>query len=222
MLKQDVKEKILAIQKSEITEHIIYKKLSSILNDKTNKELLETISKEELAHYDFWQSLTQQNVTPDKLKIFFYILINRVFGITFGIKLMEISEGLAQKSYALLKEISPRVEQIISDEDRHEHQLIGLIDEERLKYISSMVLGLNDALVELTGAGRFYISFTEHKVSGYCWVDYRYCCVYVYVSIRIPIHQAGEDGKKSFQGKYLYRRYLFRHGFSFGDPLFYI
>jgi VIT1/CCC1 family predicted Fe2+/Mn2+ transporter len=31
-------------------------------------------------------------------------------------------------------------------------KLISLIDEERLKYVSSMVLGLNDALVELTGA----------------------------------------------------------------------
>ena len=37
-------------------------------------------------------------------------------------------------------------------EQEHEAALIELIDEERLRYISSMVLGLNDALVELTGA----------------------------------------------------------------------
>lgn len=44
MIKQEVKEKILAIQRNEITEYIIYKKLKCILKDKTNKELLEKIS----------------------------------------------------------------------------------------------------------------------------------------------------------------------------------
>ena len=34
---------------------------------------------------------------------------------------------------------------------KYEHDLIGLLDEERLQYVGSMVLGLNDALVELTG-----------------------------------------------------------------------
>jgi len=40
---------------------------------------------------------------------------------------------------------------IIEDEERHKDELIGMIDEERLNYIGSIVLGLNDALVELTG-----------------------------------------------------------------------
>jgi len=39
-----------------------------------------------------------------------------------------------------------------ADENEHEQELIGLIDEERLQYTGSVVLGLNDALVELTGA----------------------------------------------------------------------
>jgi len=51
-----------------------------------------------------------------------------------------------------LKGISPEIESIIHDEEEHEKEIIGLIDEEYLKYVSSMVLGLNDALVELTAA----------------------------------------------------------------------
>lgn len=40
----------------------------------------------------------------------------------------------------------------MEEEEKHERELINLIDEERLKYVGSIVLGLNDALVELTGA----------------------------------------------------------------------
>ena len=38
------------------------------------------------------------------------------------------------------------------DESIHEKRLLNLIDEDRLRYTGSIVLGLNDALVELTGA----------------------------------------------------------------------
>jgi len=65
---------------------------------------------------------------------------------------MENGEDLAQGAYDRLKEISPQIESIINDEEKHESELIDLINEERLKYVSSIVLGLNDALVELTGA----------------------------------------------------------------------
>src|SRR3989304_527579 len=38
------------------------------------------------------------------------------------------------------------------EENLHEEKLIDMLDEERLQYAGSVVLGLNDALVELTGA----------------------------------------------------------------------
>jgi VIT1/CCC1 family predicted Fe2+/Mn2+ transporter len=65
---------------------------------------------------------------------------------------MERGEGEAQRAYRDISSLFPDAEDIAKDEDEHERQLIDLIDEERLKYIGSMVLGLNDALVELTGA----------------------------------------------------------------------
>jgi VIT1/CCC1 family predicted Fe2+/Mn2+ transporter len=65
---------------------------------------------------------------------------------------MESGEDLAQDIYKGLINMSPKVESIIREEEKHEKELIELIDEESLKYISSMVLGLNDALVELTAA----------------------------------------------------------------------
>ena len=65
---------------------------------------------------------------------------------------MEKGEESAQVTYEKISKYVPDAENIIKDEDEHEKKLIDLIDEERLKYVGSMVLGLNDALVELTGA----------------------------------------------------------------------
>jgi VIT1/CCC1 family predicted Fe2+/Mn2+ transporter len=48
--------------------------------------------------------------------------------------------------------VIPNVEAWLQDEEDHEHQLLGMLEEERLHYAGSVVLGLNDALVELTGA----------------------------------------------------------------------
>ncbi|HOO91049.1 MAG TPA: VIT1/CCC1 transporter family protein [Syntrophales bacterium] len=65
---------------------------------------------------------------------------------------MERNEGDAQDNYALLRDVIPEVESIMREEDQHEAALLQLLDEERLRYTGSMVLGLSDALVELTGA----------------------------------------------------------------------
>jgi len=80
-----------------------------------------------------------------------YYLISKIFGLTFGIKLMERGEEKAQTTYEKISEFIPSAKGIVEDEDKHEKELIDLIDEERLRYVGSMVLGLNDALVELTG-----------------------------------------------------------------------
>ena len=75
-----------------------------------------------------------------------------IFGFTFGVKLMEMGEEAAQGNYAAIRKEIPEAETYEREEDAHEEQLINMLDEERLQYAGSVVLGLNDALVELTGA----------------------------------------------------------------------
>ncbi|MDD4980092.1 MAG: VIT1/CCC1 transporter family protein [Candidatus Omnitrophica bacterium] len=152
MLNQNLKEKVLKAQRNEITDHIVYRRLSSIVKIREHSEILRKISQEELEHYGIFKDITNQEPAPDRLKIFFYVFISKVFGLNFGLRLMEKGEDLAKDTYEAIKELSPKIEEIIRDESRHENELLDLIDEERLKYVSSMVLGLNDALVELTGA----------------------------------------------------------------------
>ena len=89
---------------------------------------------------------------PQKVKIFKFKLLARILGFTFAVKLMENGEELAQKEYELLIEEIEESRFIRQQEEEHEKALLEMLDEERLQYVGSMVLGLNDALVELTGS----------------------------------------------------------------------
>jgi vacuolar iron transporter family protein len=142
---------ILNMQKGEITEHYIYTELSKAVKDENNGKILENIASDEMAHYEMWKKITGIELSPDRYKIFKTKLISRILGVTFAIKLMEAGEIGAQKKYKMLIKAVPEAEAIIKDEVLHEKHLICMIDEKKLRYIGSIVLGLNDALVELTG-----------------------------------------------------------------------
>jgi VIT1/CCC1 family predicted Fe2+/Mn2+ transporter len=145
-------EKMLIVsQVNEITEHKIYQRLAQSMKDPENRKVLESIAADELRHADFCKQYTKKDIKPNRFKVLFYILIARLFGVTFSVKLMERGEENAQVSYDQIAQAIPEFTKIIEDEEEHEKELIALIDEERLKYVGSMVLGLNDALVELTG-----------------------------------------------------------------------
>ena len=151
-MERSADSRLLSAQRNEITEHLIYRRLSQWVKDPRNRSILQQISQDELRHYNFWRRYTRRDVPPDRVKVWMYLLISRIFGITFGIKLLERGEKLAQLAYEELSSLIPEAQSVVDDEDEHERQLINLIDEERLRYVGSMVLGLNDALVELTGA----------------------------------------------------------------------
>ena len=148
---QKLTASLLALQQGEITEHHIYKKIAAIQKVAHNREVLERISQQELGHYAIWKRYTHQDVAPNTPRIWFYYLIARVFGITFAIKLMEGVEKRAQGYDTALFTQIPETREMLINEENHEKELIALVDEERLKYVGSVVLGLNDALVEFTG-----------------------------------------------------------------------
>ena len=146
---------IKKLQKNELTESIIYKKIAKFAKGQENKDVLMRLSTEELLHEATWHLYTKETVKPDKWKIFKYVTIAKLFGFTFAIKLMERGELAAQKEYDLLLQEEPLIldaAEIKQQEEEHEQALIAMLDEEQLKYIGSMVLGMNDALVELTGS----------------------------------------------------------------------
>lgn len=140
-----------SFQKNEVTEYIIYKRLSKKIKNTDNSKILKEIAEDELKHYNFWKAYTESEVKPNRWKVFKFYCIAVLFGITFSIKLLEKGEEGAQEAYQKACEFIPEAKTIVEDEDNHEKELINMIKEKKLEYVGSIVLGLNDALVELTG-----------------------------------------------------------------------
>jgi VIT1/CCC1 family predicted Fe2+/Mn2+ transporter len=151
-LSENVRKQILRSQQTEITEYHIYKRLAKRIKSTDNAKILEQIADDELRHYNGWKQYTHQDIEPRWASVWFYYVVSLLFGFTFGVKLMEMGEEAAQGNYAEISKEVPEAKQYEQEEDAHEEQLIGMLDEERLQYAGSVVLGLNDALVELTGA----------------------------------------------------------------------
>ena len=140
------------MQQNELTESVIYEKIARFAKGEENKQTLLRLAREERAHYEIWKNYTGISMKPEKGKVFKFTMIARILGFTFAVKLMERGEGHAQEEYALLAQEVEESTHIRQQEEEHEHALLGMLDEERLQYVGSMVLGLNDALVELTGS----------------------------------------------------------------------
>ncbi|KAE9633147.1 rubrerythrin family protein [Defluviitalea raffinosedens] len=150
-ISEETKQFILKLQQNEVTDRAIYLNLAKRVKKQSEKETLQRIAEEEGVHCEIWEKYTNKKLTPQKLKVWLYAAISFILGYTFAIKIMEKGEKDVQYIYSNLAQEVPEAEQILKDEEIHEQALIDLLDEERLQYVGSMVLGLNDALVELTG-----------------------------------------------------------------------
>ncbi|MCI5596841.1 MAG: VIT1/CCC1 transporter family protein [Lachnospiraceae bacterium] len=143
---------IKKMQQNELTESVIYEEIAKFAKGDENKETLRRLAREEKAHYEIWKTYTGIEMKPKKAKVFKYKMLARILGFTFAVKLMEKGEENAQEEYDLLaKEVEESI-MIRQQEEEHEKALLEMLDEEILQYVGSMVLGLNDALVELTGS----------------------------------------------------------------------
>lgn len=155
---------MLRLQRDELTSCIVYLKLAKREKDPHNSQVLSNISAEERNHYVTLRSYTQQDVAPNRFLIFFYMMLVHLLGITFVVRQMELNEKDASEIYKDFPDTQYLAE-MAADEERHEQQLISMINEERLEYMGSVVLGLNDALVEFTGAlAGFTLALNDSKL----------------------------------------------------------
>lgn len=142
---------LLQLQKDEITSSLLYEMLARRSKDEHNKRIFVKLAAQEKHHYNFLAKHTKKETLPSQFLLFVYGTLATILGNTFVLKMMERSEGDAKQNYAPYTEIEG-IDTIIKEEDAHENQLFDMLNEKRLNYMGSVVLGLNDALVELTGA----------------------------------------------------------------------
>ena len=141
------RERLLHLQRMEATEAEVYRRLAKMQEDPVNQSILEGIALEEERHEAVIAKMTGEEVKADRAKVTKQIVLARLFGFTFSVKMMEATEQDAAAEYRNLG-----LHDIAEEEEAHEQNMIGMLDEERLRYSGSVVLGMSDALVELTGA----------------------------------------------------------------------
>ena len=164
-LSQKAGKIVLKMQQNELTESVIYEKIAKFAKGEENKQTLQRLAKEENAHYQIWKSYTGKEMKPQRGKVVLYTMIARILGFTFAVKRMERGEGNAQEEYKLLEQEVEESVHIRQQEEEHEQALLAMLDEESLHYVGSMVLGLSDALVELTGSlAGFSFALREPKL----------------------------------------------------------
>lgn len=144
---EERRARLLKLQRMEATEAEVYRRLARMQKDEVNRSILEGISLEEERHETVIAGMTGEKVLPDMRKVRRQIMLARLFGFTFSVKMMESTEQDAAAEYRELG-----LDDIADEEEAHEENMIGMLDEERLRYSGSVVLGMSDALVELTGA----------------------------------------------------------------------
>lgn len=151
----------------EATDEHLYRALARHVSQEHNKKILENIAEDEKAHKEIWGNYFARPPKIKRFKVCFMGVLSRIFGLVFVINLMEKGEADAVRQYKELGESVPVALKVLEDESRHEAKLVAMIEEEKLSYISSMVLGLNDALVELTGAlAGFTLALNDNTMIG--------------------------------------------------------
>ncbi|MDD4319167.1 MAG: VIT1/CCC1 family protein [Candidatus Peribacteraceae bacterium] len=151
-LTPELRAKLRRAARNEITEHHIYSAVAARVRDPHNRDVIEKIAAQELGHYERWRALLGEDIRPQRWKVWIYATVTSLLGLSFTLRFMEKGESLAQDFYDELSAAVPEAAAVIQDEQRHEEEMLALIDEEFLQFVSSFVLGINDALVELTGA----------------------------------------------------------------------
>ena len=166
-----MREETLAIvrrmQDNEATDQRVYAALAKQASLQKNSEILEKMSHDEGLHCAVWGRYKGIEAKADMFRVWLFVVLGKIFGLVFVINLMEGGEDDSAENYRKLMEELPEARSIMEDETRHEAQLAAMIHEEKLSYISSMVLGLNDALVELTGAlAGFTLALNDNRMVG--------------------------------------------------------
>lgn len=143
----------------EYTDYVIYKKLADVEPNRRRREVLLKLADVERGHYEFWRRFAPSFRPSLKSAVYAYLLafLRLLFGATFVIKLFERGEGKAVEKYKMALDLMPSeedkkaVEAIIRDEVEHEEFFVGQLDEAVVKYMSALVLGMADAIIEITG-----------------------------------------------------------------------
>lgn len=154
----------------EYRDYMVYLALLRLEKDPMRREILKKIASQEYEHYSFWKKISDKCIVKvSKTYIYMMLLIRIVFGLTFTLKILEGHESRTIQEYKRIMEDldddgKKQLEKLINDEKEHERYFINQIDEKILKYTGFIILGLADAIIEITGVHAGFLGVTNSTI----------------------------------------------------------
>lgn len=148
-----------SIAAKEYRNSLIFTALAERETEPDYHRILTELATFEKSHFEFWRKLANpgQTYRVSPLTIRLYQILRQVFGLTFVIKFLEMQEGqmideIRQFLFANDHPAKKDIETVLLVEEQQEQKLIKQIREDRVEFTGSIVLGLNDGIIELSGA----------------------------------------------------------------------
>ena len=142
----------------EYTDSVLYERLSTTVGESSPfAGVLKHLSTTENKHYEFWRRyVSDEEPRVDRLKVYWVLFLRRVLGLTFASRYLDRHEESVVRGYQAIEGMIPdgdRVafEEMVADEQAHERELAHSVESTAVRYISFIVLGLADSLVEISG-----------------------------------------------------------------------
>ena len=145
--------------RDEMTDYTTYKRLAASEKIQSNRDMFDKLSAMEHTHYKLWMKYAPQGtkeIGPKRGTVYLVLFLRLLFGASFAIKFLERRERSTVGKYEALKGYVPpedlsAFQSMIEDEKGHETAFADVVAGSYVKYISFIVLGLADALVEIAG-----------------------------------------------------------------------
>jgi VIT1/CCC1 family predicted Fe2+/Mn2+ transporter len=135
------------------------------------REILRNFAAEERRHYDFWREYLGKETGYSVIRLWWYKILVWLLGPTFVIKLLERGEHKTIAEYRSLAEKLPLSQReallsLIEDEEKHEEAFMAAIGEAepRVRYVGFIVLGLSDAIIEVTGVHAGFLGVSHRPL----------------------------------------------------------
>ncbi len=133
------------------------------------REILQAFANQEQKHYDFWLKYVNGQPIYSQRRLWWYKFLVWFLGPTFVIRLLERDEHRTITAYKAMVEVLPEEEgkalkHLIEEEEEHERAFMEAlgVEEPRVKYVGFVVLGLSDAIIEVTGVHAGFLG-VSHK-----------------------------------------------------------
>ncbi|MCX7765057.1 MAG: rubrerythrin family protein [Bacteroidia bacterium] len=151
----------------------LYQWLSQRVRSPKMQETLRTFAQQEKMHYDFWRQLLSGDAPLPKWRLRWHKFLIRLLGVSFILRLLEHKEHKTIQEYrriapSLPEDMRAHLYRLIEDEEQHEAEFLEAIQAEEtgLRYLGFIILGLSDAIIEVTGVHAGFLGVSHHPLTA--------------------------------------------------------